>query len=67
MVIDRINQFKKENLQVYDPKLGQTRPLKYSDIAILTRSKTSNLDIMQSFAKNGIPLYVTDADSTSNF
>lgn len=63
MVIDRINQFKKENLQIYDPKLGQTRPLKYSDIAILTRSKTSNLDIMQSFAKNGIPLYVTDADN----
>ena len=63
MVSDRINQFKKENLQVYDPKLGQTRPFKYSDIAILTRSKTSNLDIMQSFAKNGIPLYVTDADN----
>lgn len=61
MVINRIKQFQNEQLQVYDSKLGQKRPFKYSDIAILTRSRSDNLAIMQEFAKNDLPLMVTDA------
>ena len=63
MVIDRIKQLKKEKLQVYDAKLGHMRPFNYSDIAILTRSRSSNLQIMQEFGKADIPLYVTDAEN----
>lgn len=61
MVINRIQQFKKKHLMVYDAHLGHQRPFKYSDIAILTRSRSDNLTIMQEFAKNQLPLFVTDA------
>ncbi|WEV36097.1 helicase-exonuclease AddAB subunit AddA [Lactobacillus sp. ESL0677] len=61
MVINRILQFKQENLQVYDAHLGHQRPFKYSDIAVLTRSRSDNLTIMQEFAKNHLPLFITDA------
>lgn len=61
IIINRIKQFKNENFQVYDPQLGKTRPFAYSDIAILTRSRSDNLAIMQEFAKNDLPLLVTDA------
>lgn len=62
MVIDRIKHFQKENLQIFDASLGKKRPLRYSDIAILTRSRSNNLDIMQAFAKQDLPLFVTDAE-----
>ena len=64
MVINRIKQFKKENLLVYDQhsqEPNKLRPFKYSDIVILTRSRSNNLEIMQEFAKNNIPIMVTDA------
>ncbi len=63
MVIKRIVQFKKEKLQVYDSKLGKKRPFRYSDIAILTRSRANNLEIMQEFAKNNLPIFITDAQN----
>ncbi|WP_317638208.1 helicase-exonuclease AddAB subunit AddA [Lactobacillus xylocopicola] len=61
MVINRIKQFNNENLQVYDSQTGKLRKFEYSDIAILTRSRSDNLRIMQEFAKNQLPLLVTDA------
>lgn len=63
MVIQRIKQFKAEKLLVFDSKTGKKRPFSYSDIAILTRSRTDNLEIMQEFARNDIPLFVTDAQN----
>lgn len=63
MVIKRIKQFKQEKLQVYDAHEGGLRPFKYSDIAILTRSRSDNLQIMQEFAQNDIPLFITDAQN----
>ena len=64
MVINRINKFAEENLLVYDkssPNSNHLRPFKYSDIVILTRSRSNNLEIMQEFAKSHIPIMVTDA------
>ncbi|GAA3636322.1 helicase-exonuclease AddAB subunit AddA [Lactobacillus hamsteri] len=63
MVIDRIKQFKQEKLQVYDARENKKRDFRYSDIAILTRSRSNNLEIMQEFAKNNIPLFITDAEN----
>ncbi len=63
MVIERIKHFKKEKMQVFDTHSGHLRPMHYSDIAILTRSRSNNLDIMQAFAKNNLPLFVTDAEN----
>ncbi|WP_297950013.1 helicase-exonuclease AddAB subunit AddA [uncultured Lactobacillus sp.] len=62
MVLARIKQLKAEHLQIFDSKTGM-RELRYSDIAILTRSRSDNLVIMQEFAKQGIPLFVTDAEN----
>lgn len=60
MVLARIKQLKEERVQIFDSKTGM-RELRYSDIAILTRSRSDNLEIMQEFAKQDIPLFVTDA------
>ena len=64
MVINRIKKFTEENFLVYDKSStndNHLRPFKYSDIVILTRSRSNNLEIMQEFAKNNIPIMVTDA------
>ncbi len=63
MVLARIKQLKKEHFQVLDSTTGEMRALKYSDIAILTRSHGDNLEIMQEFAKRDIPLFITDAEN----
>ncbi|MCH3904390.1 MAG: helicase-exonuclease AddAB subunit AddA [Lactobacillus sp.] len=63
LLIQRIQQLQAEHFQVYDGKLGRQRPLQYSDIAILTRSRSDNLEIMSAFAQAGIPLLITDAQN----
>lgn len=63
MVIARIKQLKKERFEVFDVKTGLKRPLKYSDIAILSRTRSDNLQIMQEFAKADLPLFITDAQN----
>ena len=63
MVIQRIQQLKKNHFQVYDPKTKLKRDLEYSDIAILTRTRSDNLQIMQEFAKADIPLFISDAQN----
>lgn len=63
MIIARIKQLKEENFQVWDRKKQLKRPLEYSDIAIITRTRSDNLQIMQEFAKADLPLFVTDAQN----
>ncbi|WP_297818974.1 helicase-exonuclease AddAB subunit AddA [uncultured Lactobacillus sp.] len=63
MVIERIRQLKKEKFEVFDVKKGIKRPLKYSDIAILSRTRSDNLQIMKEFAKADLPLFITDAQN----
>ena len=63
MVLARIKQLEEEHVQVFDSNTGKMRDMQYSDIAILTRSRSDNLEIMQEFAKQDIPLFVTDAEN----
>lgn len=63
IVIQRIKQLVKDKVQIYDPGKNKKRTLNYSDIAILTRSRSNNLEIMQEFAKNEIPLFISDAQN----
>ena len=63
IVIERIKQLKAQHFQVYDPKTKLKREIQYSDIAILTRTRSDNLQIMQEFAKADIPLFVSDAQN----
>lgn len=63
LLLARINHLFAEGLQVVDHESGRRRPLRYGDIAILTRSRADNLDIMQAFAQAGVPLLITDAQN----
>lgn len=63
MVIARIKQLKKENFQIWNRRTQLKRPLEYSDIAIITRTRSDNLQVMQEFAKADLPLFVTDAQN----
>lgn len=63
MVIARIKQLKKENFQIWNRRTQLKRPLEYSDIAIITRTRSDNLQVMQEFAKADLPLFVTDTQN----
>ena len=60
LVINRIKQLIDEGFEVFDVKTGLKRPIEFSDIAILTRSRSQNLDLLKQFAQNNIPLFVSD-------
>ncbi|QNQ83582.1 helicase-exonuclease AddAB subunit AddA [Lactobacillus sp. PV037] len=62
-IINRINHLIEEKFEVWDEKEKRTRLIRYSDIAILTRTKGHNLEIMQEFAKANLPLFITDAEN----
>ncbi|MBO6089624.1 MAG: UvrD-helicase domain-containing protein, partial [Lachnospiraceae bacterium] len=60
MVAQRIKELKAANTEVYDVKEDRMRPMKYSDIAILSRALSSNKDIIfqNALKEAGIPAYV---------
>ncbi len=58
-VIDKINQLIEEEFLVYDKKIDNYRPIKYSDIVILLRSTKNINDIFnEMFKQNNIPIYI---------
>ncbi|RHW49846.1 helicase-exonuclease AddAB subunit AddA [Bombilactobacillus bombi] len=61
LIIEKIQQLFADNYQIYDRQSGQKRPLKYSDIVILTRVKSLNNDIVNQFAQAHLPIVVPDA------
>ena len=63
MIISRIQQMVKSQMQIYDPKTKTKRAIKYGDIAILTRAKSNNLAIKQTFDRYQIPLFVMDVEN----
>ncbi|UQS81498.1 helicase-exonuclease AddAB subunit AddA [Bombilactobacillus folatiphilus] len=60
-VIRRIKELQAANFQVYDRKTGQLRTLRYGDIAILTRVKSLNNDLIEQFAQSQLPIVVHDS------
>lgn len=58
-----------QGFQIYDSKMKadseaeKIRPLKYSDIAILSRVRDNNTDIISYFSKVNIPVMVKDAQN----
>ena len=67
LVINRIKQLIDEGFEVFDVKTGLKRPIEFSDIAILTRSRSQNLDLLKQFAQNNIPLFVGPLINISYF
>lgn len=59
----RIQALIKSQYQIYDGKKDEMRTIKYSDIAILSRTKENNTDLISYFAKADIPIMVTDAQN----
>jgi len=63
----RIHELIDSGFNIYDSKMDakddadKIRPLKYSDIAILARTRSNNTDIVSYFSKDNIPVMVTDA------
>ncbi|WP_148666481.1 UvrD-helicase domain-containing protein, partial [Fructobacillus ficulneus] len=53
-----------KNSQVYDQKAGVMRPVRYSDIAILTRSKGGYVELIRHFNTAGIPI---QSDGVGNY
>ncbi|GAP02355.1 ATP-dependent helicase/nuclease subunit A [Fructobacillus pseudoficulneus] len=59
-LVEKIQDLVK-NGEVYDQKAGMMRPVKYSDIAILTRSKTGYIDMVRMGNQAGIPIQAAGA------
>lgn len=65
----KIQHLMDTDFQIYDSKMDadkeedKIRPLKYSDIAILSRTKENNTDLISYFSKANIPLMVKDAQN----
>ena len=59
----RIQQLMRSHYQVYDNDLGTNRDIRYSDIAILSRTSSYNTDLISLFTKNNIPVMVKRAEN----
>ncbi|MGG1689879.1 helicase-exonuclease AddAB subunit AddA [Heyndrickxia ginsengihumi] len=53
----KIKELIQEKKEIYNPKIGASRPIQYKDIVILLRSMTWAPEIMEEFKKQGIPIY----------
>lgn len=63
MTARRIRQLMDEGFEVYDKKQKVNRPLRYSDIVLLTPTKKNNLAILELFKEADIPVEVNDAQN----
>jgi len=63
----KIHELMDQDFKIYDNKINsdkraeKIRSIKYSDIAILARTRSNNTDIVSYFSKDNIPVMVTDA------
>ncbi|MDO1605440.1 helicase-exonuclease AddAB subunit AddA [Lactobacillus sp. YT155] len=62
-ISQKIQMLVRENFQVFDTKSQEYHSIKYSDIAILSRNKNNNTDLVSEFSKQNIPVLVTDSQN----
>lgn len=58
----KIKKLLADPYQIYDRKQETTRPITYSDIAILVPTRHDNLAIVSELQSQGIPVFVKDAN-----
>lgn len=65
-VADRINglMYGEDRLEVYDRKIDDYRPLRYSDIAVIMRNMTHGAEFIEILRQKGIP---ASADANTGF
>lgn len=61
LVIQRIQELMAQKYEVYDRQTGHKRPIEYRDIAILTRTKSWNNDLINQMSQAHLPVVVQDA------
>jgi len=63
MVGKKIQALLAAQTPIYDRSLGETRPMRYSDITLLTPTRSNNLIITDELRHMGIPVVVNDAQN----
>lgn len=63
LVAQKIQQLIRDKTEIWDRKTSKKRPMTYQDIAILSSSKGSNLEIQDQFGRADIPVQINDAQS----
>lgn len=58
IISQRIKKMLDNKEEVYDKKMGEMRPIKPSDIAIISRTKTNNNRLVTAFKEANIPVVV---------
>lgn len=62
-ITNRIKKLVDDKFIIFDSKKGESRPVKYSDIAILSRNKGNNTDLVSTFSAANIPIFVSDSQN----
>lgn len=63
MVALKIKELITQQFPIYDKKTGQTRPIRYQDIVLLTPTKKNNLVLLDRFKQMEIPLQINDTQN----
>ncbi|MDR0921884.1 MAG: helicase-exonuclease AddAB subunit AddA [Lactobacillales bacterium] len=63
MVALKIRELVDNGFEIFDKKLNTNRPIRYSDIVLLTPTKKNNLTIQTIFKKLQLPISINDADN----
>ncbi|QIL46655.1 helicase-exonuclease AddAB subunit AddA [Vagococcus coleopterorum] len=63
LVGNKIKELFQQEFPIYDKKTRETRPIKYSDIVLLSPTKKNNLVLLDIFKELGIPLQVNDTQN----
>ena len=63
MIAQKIDEMVNKKMPVFDRKDGEMRPVKYSDIAIISATRNNNLIISDIFGAHNIPVLINGAQS----
>ena len=61
MIAQRIKKLINSQKVIYDTKSGETRPIQYSDIALLHETSSNNIQLVDIFKEYNIPIEVNEA------
>lgn len=63
MVAQKIRELIDSGFVIYDKSLGESRPIEYRDIVLLTPTKNNNLEIQDKLKELSIPLILNDTQN----
>ncbi|MEJ6400042.1 helicase-exonuclease AddAB subunit AddA [Nicoliella lavandulae] len=63
LVAQKIKQLIKQGQMIFDRHLGKLRPMKYSDVALISATRNNNLVISDVFSRHSIPVTINGTQS----